>query len=86
MKVQVYSVYDTKAEAFGQPFFMQADGIAVRAFIEACNNKDGEFIKYPNDFTLYNIGMYDDSTGAIFSNKPEELLTAAQALSKTKGE
>lgn len=82
MIVQVYSVYDTKAQAFGQPFFMQADGIAVRAFTEACNNPEGEFIKYPNDFTLYNIGHYDDSNGAIFSNKPEELITAAQAISK----
>ena len=82
MKTQIYSVYDTKAEAFGQPFFMQADGIAVRAFAEACKNPEGEFIKYPNDFTLYQIGMYDDSTASIFSNKPVELLTAAQALSK----
>jgi hypothetical protein len=82
MKLQVYAVYDTKAEAFGQPFFMNADGIAVRSFIEACKNENGEFIKYPNDFTMYQIGTYDDSNACLTYNKPKELITAAQALSK----
>jgi len=84
MNVNIYAVYDTKAEAFGAPFTLQADGIAVRSFIQACENPESEFNRYPNDFTLYQIGTYDDSNAFIATNKPEELITAAQALKKDK--
>lgn len=32
MKLNVYSVFDAKVEAFLQPFFMPARGAAIRAF------------------------------------------------------
>lgn len=67
MKLKVFSVYDEKAESFGQPFFFAARGMAVRAFIDLANDGRSTVSKHPVDFHLYEIGEYDDSTGRFDS-------------------
>lgn len=62
MKLGVYSVYDSKAEAYLQPFYMQSEGQAIRSFGEVANNKEHSIGKYPEDFTLFHLGYFDDST------------------------
>lgn len=83
-KIAIFAIYDTKAQAFGQPFFQQTAGLAARGFGQACLNTEGEFYKFPLDFTLYEIGVYDDETGKIESLHPMEICTAGQAI-KTAG-
>lgn len=61
MIVKMFSVYDSKAEAYSTPQFYQTKGIAVRAFIEAIKQEDTPFCKYPEDFTLFEVGEFDDS-------------------------
>lgn len=80
MKTKVYAILDTKAEAFGQPFFMLTDGLATRAFTNAAMNPEGEFIKYPLDYILYQIGEYDDATAKLTSVHPVEILSAHAAI------
>jgi hypothetical protein len=66
MKLNVYSIFDKAAEAFVTPFFMQNDGLAIRAFQDNVNATDENNIsKHPEQFTLYKIAEYDDKTGAI---------------------
>ena len=80
MQPKIYSVFDVQAEAFGQPFFMQTDGIALRSFNEAAQNPQTEISKYPDDYVLYNIGTYDDDTGIITPQTPKRLHSASTAL------
>lgn len=65
MIVRVYTVYDSKAEAYTTPQFYQTKGIAIRAFIEAIKQEDTPFCKYPEDFTLFEVGEFDDSNCAF---------------------
>jgi len=67
VKLKVYTVFDSKAEAYLQPFFMQSRGQAVRAFTELSNDPQHQFSKYAADFTLFEIGEYDDQSGIISS-------------------
>lgn len=66
MKVKVYSLFDSAAKAYTQPFFMQNDGLAIRAFQDNVNAKEENNVsKHPDQFTLFHIGDWDDTEGKI---------------------
>lgn len=65
MIVQIYSVYDKKAAAYLQPFFIQNEGMAIRAVTEVVQEEGHAFNKHAQDYALYQLGTYDDSTGKI---------------------
>ena len=81
MKVNIYSIHDSKAQAYGQPFLLHTDGLATRSYIQAVTKQDSLYAKNPLDYTLFRIGVYDDETSLIKSEAPPEmLLTAMQAI------
>ena len=65
MILKVFSIYDSKAEAYLQPFFMANKGTAIRAIVDLLGKPDHQFAKYPADFTLFELGEYDDSSGRM---------------------
>lgn len=65
MILNIFSVYDSAAESYLQPFFMQTKGQAIRAFTDAVNDNNNVFCKYPDDYTLFELGSYDDSKGSF---------------------
>lgn len=65
--MKVFSIYDGKAQAFAAPFFMPTIGMAVRAFTELVNDKASTVNRYPSDFTLFQVGEFDEQKG-IFQN------------------
>lgn len=65
--LKVFTVYDSKAETYAQPFFSSTTGQAIRSFQDAVEQPDHIFNKHAADFTLFEIGVYDDATGALHS-------------------
>lgn len=65
MIVKMYSVYDSKAEAFLPPFFMLSRGSAIRDFSDAVNDASHVFFKHREDYTLFELGSFDDSSAAF---------------------
>lgn len=65
MKIHIYSVYDSKTEVYGQPNFMLNKGTALRAWQDAANDPQSTISKHPADFTMFEIGYWDDDTGTI---------------------
>lgn len=64
MKSKVFSVFDSKVEAYMRPFQALTKGQALRDITEAVNNQpDHPWYKHSSDFTLFEIAEYDDSTG-----------------------
>lgn len=63
--MKVYSVYDSKAEAFLRPFFAPTAGVAVRGFEQACCDPSHDFHKYGADYTLFEIGVFDEFNGRL---------------------
>lgn len=78
MILKVFSVYDVKARAFAQPFFFSEKGEAIRAFMSAVNDKNTMFNRYPEDYMLYYVGMYDNSSAIFDSVNPIEMLGTAK--------
>ena len=51
----LYTIYDRIAEESSPPFLARTDGVAIRHYLAAMQNKDIT----PDDFWLYKIGGYD---------------------------
>jgi len=65
MKLLMFAVYDSKAGAYLQPFFMRSVPEAIRAFTDTVSNPDTAFHRHGEDFTLFQVGEYDDQTGEV---------------------
>lgn len=73
MKMNAYSIYDTKVEQWGLPFFSHHHAVAARIVTEAVNDGNTQLSKYPNDYILFCIGTYDDHDGLLQPHIPENL-------------
>lgn len=67
--MKIFTVYDVKAEAYLQPYFSVTTATAVRAFQAAANNTEHDFHRFAEDYTLFEIGTWDEATGDIVQFK-----------------
>lgn len=66
MKLKIYCIYDSKGENFGkQPHFFENRADSIRAFQQAVNDPQSMWSKYPADYTLFEIGEWDQMEGVI---------------------
>lgn len=82
MQTIMFSTYDSKAKTFSAPFTMLTIGMAIRGFEEAAKNPETMLNRYPNDFSLYEIGTYDDSNATFQPTNPINLLSIASEFVK----
>ena len=61
----VYSIRDMKAENCPVLFLSLSDGTALRDVRDAVNSSNSNLSRYPADFELIRIGIYDDVLGVI---------------------
>lgn len=80
MTLKVFSIFDIKAGAYLQPFFMATTGQALRAFTDSVNDKQSQFHKHPGDYTLFELGSYDDSVGKFKNLDALKPLGTAQEM------
>lgn len=82
MNVEVYSILDTKAQAFNQPFFAPNNAVAFRVVESAMKNPQSGFTSFPADFTLFRVGTFDSIKGILIpaSPAPENLGNLVQFL------
>lgn len=66
---KIYSIHDKKAEAYLPPFFLHSQGMAIRAFSDLVKQEKHPFHLHPEDYTLFEIGEYDDTSGRITPNE-----------------
>lgn len=65
---KIFTVYDEKSEAYLQPFFFDTVGQAVRAISELVMDPQHSFGKHTADFSLFQLGEFDDSTAEFNIN------------------
>lgn len=71
--LQMFTVHDTKAEAYLQPFFSQSRGAAIRSFDDAVNGGNEQFSRHAADYNLFHIGTWNPLTGMIETFPPISL-------------
>lgn len=65
MQQKIYSIRDSKGQLYNVPLFARTHGEAERIFSELAHDPKTTVAKYPEDFDLYYIGVFDDDTGLI---------------------
>lgn len=60
--LNLFTVYDIKKECYLPPFCMRTTAEAVRGFVTTLNDDKTDYFRYPQDFTLFHLGSYDDRT------------------------
>lgn len=63
--VGVYSIYDSKAGIYLQPWFCPNNAMAFRNVEKACKNPNSPFVDFPSDFTLFKIAEYCEASGDL---------------------
>ena len=64
MEKKLYSIKDTVAKEFAQPFYCNNDDVAKRIVLNSFLSSN-EVKLYSSDYFLYCLGSYDISTGVI---------------------
>jgi len=65
---------------------MHHAGQATRSFEQEANNSDSMLAKYPADFTLFEIGLFDDQTGELAAHEQKVNLGMASAFKRAPQE
>lgn len=63
--MKIFTVFDDKANAFLQPFFMRTEQEAMRAFAGAAMQEGHQFKDHAADFTLFEIGDFSEEVGNL---------------------
>lgn len=82
-----FSIFDVKGSNFTPPFFMAAQGIALRNFSDLVNDPQTSVFKHPEDYKLYKVGSFDDNSGLFVPIPvPEFLCNATDFITKKSEE
>lgn len=83
---ELFAVYDSKAESFGQPFFAVNAAVATRMFQAAVQDPETPVGRHPEDFSLFRIGIWNADTGVVAGVEAPQHVTNGLALVKKGGE
>lgn len=61
--MKLFSVFDSKAEAFNTPMFFQSTGVAIRSFSAAASDEKTDISRFAADYTLFELGEFDEHSG-----------------------
>lgn len=73
MLLKMYVIHDSASETFCSPFFFGTRGEALRSMIVALNDPQTSYSSSPGDFTLFESGEFDTSTGVTHFFQLENL-------------
>lgn len=61
---KIFQIYDSKAEYYLLPaIIVDTKGLAIRTFQNTVDQQDSVLNRYPEDFTLFETGTWDEKTG-----------------------
>lgn len=74
---RIFSVFDSKVCVYLRPVFAQSKGQVIRELSDVVNDpaKQAAFSKHPGDYSLFEIGTFDDATASLVPHiAPERIL------------
>ena len=83
--MKVFSVYDCKVDAFMLPFFSKTTASGARSFEQAVNNPELPYFHHPDDYTLFEIGEFDEKSGQVMMHQTHVSLGLAVSFKRDVG-
>lgn len=65
MIVKLFAVYDDCSRVYDGPVPAQTEELAMRNFKDMLMNPNSVISKHPENFSLWIVGNWDDSTGEV---------------------
>lgn len=84
MRLIVVAIRDRAANVFGVPSFVPSLGSAVRSFSDEVNRpgENNVLNRHPEDFDLYELGVYDDNSGTFETLTPRQVAVGKDLVSQ----
>ncbi len=82
----VFSLFDSKALYFLKPFNLRNKGEALRMFADIANDTKTPVGLHPEDYTLFELGTFNEQKGTYTNLKTPQSLGIAQEFVKIKKE
>lgn len=80
---KLFSVYDSKSGVYSAPFMEHSNASGIRAFETGCKDKNTMMFSYPQDYTLFELGTFDDQTAKYeLLATPKSLVMAQELVAK----
>jgi len=90
MQHVICAVKDTAAQTFGRMFQVNHGNAAIRSFSDEVNrpgqgDQQNDLFSHPDDFELYELGIYDDQAGVLVPHEggPRLLVRAKDLTQRT---
>lgn len=77
-KLRVFAVQDLKIGAFVLTFNAATEGAACRAMQDLVQSPSHAFGKHAEDFNLYEIGLFDETSGVLEATPLRSILNFAE--------
>ena len=84
MKVNLYAVYDSASAVYDGPIPGLSDGQMIRKFSDMALNAESEIGKHPEDFTLFRVGSWCDSSAELVDIVTEKLINGVEVVAKSR--
>lgn len=82
----MFSIYDVKVDAYADPFLARSSEEAKRMVIMAAKGGDNNLSTWPGDFTLFEVGSWDQDHGQPLPlQTPHNHGTVLQILAAEEG-
>lgn len=65
MKVNVYSLFDKKAEVYHTPCIIESDAVALRTVRMSLRDQKSMLFQFPDDFSLVKVAEFNPDTGEV---------------------
>lgn len=82
MKLTMVTVFDSAAQAYASPIFVPHANMARRSLQDEVNRDaaNNQVHFHPEDFTLYELGFFDDNLGAFHLHAEPIMICRAKDL------
>jgi hypothetical protein len=60
MLMSVFAIYDSAISTWMPPLFVRSKGEIMRWWVDTVNDPQSKLAKHPSDYTLFEIGSWDD--------------------------
>lgn len=77
--MQMFSIRDSKSEAFNRPFFSATRFTAMREVQLGLKN-DSAMATYAEDFELFHIADFDPINGEVVTDKPDLVCPVSELI------
>lgn len=83
--MKVYSILDRKLKEYGPLFLSRNDDAVRRAVVDGFRGSNSVMEKHPDDFDLYEVGVFNHDTGELIGCSPVLVFTLGAILEVDNG-